>query len=138
MVYPNDLGNRIAELHAADKTAGRIDTPQRVGGASGSRYMATKSLIQRKGLGEGSPLSRGLYQGTLNNYMNSSQNLLIALVVGLALGFWVGKATGHRYQGVAAGDRFFVVDQSTGVYYYQPLSGSVVRINTSTAKDRSP
>ena len=136
MVYPDAIGSRIAELYAADKAEGRTDSVGRVGEASGSRYMATKAIQQ--GL-EGSPLSRGLYQGTLDNYMNFSQNLLIALFVGLALGFWVGKATGHRYQGVAAGDRFFVVDQSTGVYY-QHLGGvaGVVRFDTSTAKDRSP
>ena len=136
MVYPDAIRGRIDQLYAADKAEGRTDSVGRVGRASGSRYLATKAIQQ--GLG-GLPLGRGLYQGTIDNNMNSLQNLLIALVVGVALGFWAGKATGHRYQGVAVGERFFVVDQSSGVYY-QHLGGvaGVVRFDTSTAKDRSP
>lgn len=66
--------------------------------------------------------------------MNSSTtNLLIALVVGLALGFLASRATGHHYQGVAQGDHFFVVDQSTGVYYF--YNGRVMKIDPSKAHD---
>ncbi len=50
--------------------------------------------------------------------MNISQNLVITLIVGLVLGFLVGKSTGHRYQGVCTDTRIYVVDQVTGDFYY--------------------
>lgn len=71
MVYPDAIRGRIDKLYAADKAEGRINTPQRVGRASGSRYLATKAIQQ--GLGE-SPLGRGLYQGSLDNDMDYSND----------------------------------------------------------------
>jgi hypothetical protein len=78
--------------------------------------------------------------------MNSSTNFLIALIIGLALGFLVGKATGPHYQGVAADSRLYIVDQSTGSFYYRgypppsprdfyklnPLDGSQNPVNSSS------
>lgn len=67
-VYPDEVGRRLAGLHAEAKARGDTDTTGRVGETSGRRYLATKALLQGQ---DSRGLGRGLYQGSLDRSLYS-------------------------------------------------------------------